>query len=109
MEDKEFVTTRNKNFINFDEVITLINREVQYSSGILTGCDGYVITEKIEGMNYRVTVRFERFHVKTAFDIELALNGLYDLDEIKEKIEQSCRTAIIFLVNRSYKIENFLT
>lgn len=36
MEDKEFVTTRNKNFINFDEVITLINREVQYSSGILT-------------------------------------------------------------------------
>lgn len=109
MDAKEFVTTRNKNFINFDEVITLINHEVQYSSGILSGCDGYVITEKIEGMNYRITVRFERFHVKTAFDIELVLNGLYDLDEIKEKIERSCRTAIIFLVNRSYKIENILT
>lgn len=109
MEAKEFVTTRNKNFINFDEVITLINREVQYSSGILSGCDGYVITEKIEGMNYRVTVRFERFHVKTAFDIELVLNGLYDLDKIKEEIERSCKTAIIFLVNRSYKIENILT
>lgn len=109
MDAKEFVTTRNKNFINFDEVITLINREVQYSSGILSGCDGYVITEKIEGMNYRITVRFERFHVETEFDIELALNGLYYLDKIKEEIERSCKTAIIFLVNRSYKIENFLT
>ena len=109
MNNEEFVTTRNKNFIDFDEVITLIKHEVQYSSGILTGCDGSVTTEKIEGTNYRITVRFKRFHIKTAFDMELDLHGLYDRDDIVEKIEQSCRTAIIVLANRSYKNENFLS